>query len=209
MMNVLKGGAHASNNLDIRGIHDRAGRRGPAFAKPCAGGAEVFHAPEKPSRAAAPVYGVATRRFAAEPASNEAALQLARGDSSARDIILVRRHACLDCASSEFYQDGKYVSIRKKAKTRLPEFGDLLASWVEKYSDPQHRRRNGESDWDGWRALTPRGSARRCQLVGDETSSSPTPRSCAKASARHRQRDPHQVNQIGTLTETFAAIELA
>jgi enolase len=114
----------------------------------------------------------------------------------------------LDCASSEFYQDGKYVIDSKKQKLGSSEFGDLLASWAGKYPILSIEDGMAESDWDGWRALTER-LGRKLQLVGDDvfvTNTKILQQGIAKGVANSVLI---KVNQIGTLTETMAAIGMA
>ena len=119
------------------------------------------------------------------------------------DVLLA-----LDCASSEFYKDGKYVLEAEKQSLAAGKFADLLASWAEKYPIVSIEDGMAESDWDGWKGLTERLGS-KVQLVGDDLFVTNT-----KILREGIQRGIAnsiliKVNQIGTLTETFAAIEMA
>src|SRR5258707_5499770 len=157
MMNVINGGAHASNNLDIQEFMI-VPVGAASFREALRCGAEVFHALKSllESKRLSTTVGD-EGGFAPNLPSNEAALQLVleaierAGYHPGTNVALA-----LDCASSEFYQDGKYVLDSKKQKLGSPEFGDLLASWVEKYPILSIEDGMAESDWDGWRAMTPR-----------------------------------------------------
>src|SRR5258706_13692395 len=132
-------------------------------------GAEIFHALKGllESRRLSTSVGD-EGGFAPNLPSNEAALQLVleaiekAGYHAGTHVALA-----LDCASSEFYQDGRYVVDSKKQKLGSSEFGDMLASWVGKYPILSIEDRIAESDWDGWRALTER-LGQKVQLVGDD-----------------------------------------
>src|SRR6266853_1707053 len=173
-------------------------------------GAEVFHALKSllESKRLSTTVGD-EGGFAPNLPSNEAALQLVleaierAGYHAGTNVALA-----LDCASSEFYQDGKYFLDSKKQKLGSPEFGDLLASWVEKYPILSIEDGMAESDWDGWRALTQR-LGKKVQLVGDDVFVTNTKILREGSQLGIANSILIKVNQIGTLTETFAAIELA
>jgi enolase len=173
-------------------------------------GAEVFHALESllESKRLATTVGD-EGGFAPNLPSNEAALQLVleaierAGYHAGTNVALA-----LDCASSEFYQDGKYVLDSKKQKLGSPEFGEFLARWTDKYPIISIEDGMAESDWDGWRALTER-LGKKVQLVGDDVFVTNTKILREGIQLGVANSILIKVNQIGTLTETFAAIELA
>src|SRR5437899_1156946 len=175
---------------------------------PC--GAEVFHALKSllESKRLATTVGD-EGGFAPNLPSNEAALQLVleaierAGYHAGTNVALV-----LDCASSEFYQDGKYVLDSKKQKLGSAEFGEFLARWTDKYPIISIEDGMAESDWDGWRALTER-LGKKVQLVGDDVFVTNTKILREGIQLGVANSILIKVNQIGTLTETFAAIELA
>jgi enolase len=147
--------------------------------------------------------------FAPNLPNNEAALQLVleaierAGYHAGTNVALA-----LDCASSEFYKEGKYLLDSKKHKLNSAEFGDFLANWVGKYPIISIEDGMAESDWDGWRALTER-LGKKVQLVGDDVFVTNTKILREGIQLGIANSILIKVNQIGTLTETFAAIELA
>jgi len=147
--------------------------------------------------------------FAPRLPRHEAAIKLiieaieAAGYRAGEDVMLG-----LDCASSEFYEDGEYTLASEGLSLKAGEFIDYLAAWVEKYPIISIEDGMAEDDWEGWKLLTRR-LGERVQLVGDDLFVTNT---------RYVKQGIEQgiansvlikVNQIGTLTETFAAIELA
>jgi enolase 1/2/3 len=209
MMNVINGGAHANNSLDIQEFMIvPVGATTFRDALRC--GAEVFQALKKLLDAK----GLSTTvgdegGFAPSLPSNEAAIKLAldaiskAGYQPGTDVVLA-----LDCASSEFYKDGKYILESENQSLTPGKFADVLASWAEKYPIVSIEDGMAESDWDGWRGLTERLGS-KVQLVGDDLFVTNT-----KILREGIQRGIAnsiliKVNQIGTLTETFAAIEMA
>jgi enolase len=209
LMNVINGGAHASNNLDIQEFMI-VPVGAASFREALRCGAEVFHALESllESKRLATTVGD-EGGFAPNLPSNEAALQLVleaierAGYHAGTNVALA-----LDCASSEFYQDGKYVLDSKKQKLGSPEFGEFLARWTDKYPIISIEDGMAESDWDGWRALTER-LGKKVQLVGDDVFVTNTKILREGIQLGVANSILIKVNQIGTLTETFAAIELA
>src|SRR6267142_3354356 len=157
MMNVINGGAHASNNLDFQEFMI-VPVGAASFREALRCGAEVFHAlkslleSKRLSTAVGDEGG-----FAPNLPSNEAALQLVleaierAGYHAGTNVALA-----LDCASTEFYRDGKYVLDSKKQRLGSAEFGEFLARWADKYPIISIEDGMAESDWDGWRALTER-----------------------------------------------------
>jgi len=209
MMNIINGGAHAENSVDMQEFMIiPAGR--PSFREAMRCGAEVFHALKKTLHKK----GLATTvgdegGFAPDLPSNEAAIQYimeaisAAGYEPGTDVLIG-----LDCASSEFYKDGKYHLASENLQLSSEQFTDYLATWCEKYPIISIEDGMSEFDWDGWSLLTQRlGDA--VQLVGDDLFVTN-----AKILREGIQRGVAnsvliKVNQIGTLTETFQTIETA
>jgi enolase 1/2/3 len=209
MMNVINGGAHANNNLDIQEFMIvPVGAQSFREALRC--GAEVFHALKKLLDGK----GMATTvgdegGFAPNLPNNEAALQLVleaidkAGYQPGADVVLA-----LDCAASEFYKDGKYVLKSDHLKLDSGAFSDFLAVWADKYPIVSIEDGMAESDWEGWRVLTER-LGKRVQIVGDDIFVTNTKILREAIRLGVANSILIKVNQIGTLTETFAAIELA
>jgi enolase len=147
--------------------------------------------------------------FAPNLPGNEAALQLIMeaveqaGYRPGDDVAIG-----LDCASSEFYKDGLYQLESEGLQLSAAEFADYLAAWVAKYPIISIEDGMAESDWDGWRALTER-LGRKVQLVGDDVFVTNTKILREGIQLGVANSILVKVNQIGTLSETFAAIELA
>jgi enolase 1/2/3 len=209
MMNVINGGAHANNSLDIQEFMIvPVGASTFRDALRC--GAEIFQALKKLLDAKGMSTTVGDEGgFAPSLPNNEAAIKLAleaiskAGYQPGTDVLLA-----LDCASSEFFKDGKYVLESEGQALTPAKFADVLASWAEKYPIVSIEDGMAESDWDGWRGLTERLGS-KVQLVGDDLFVTNT-----KILREGIQRGIAnsiliKVNQIGTLTETFAAIEMA
>ena len=209
MMNIINGGAHAENSVDMQEFMIiPAGR--PTFREALRCGAEVFHALKKTLHKK----GLATTvgdegGFAPDLPSNEAAIQYimeaisAAGYEPGRDVLIG-----LDCASSEFYKDGKYHLASENLQLTSEQFTDYLATWCEKYPIISIEDGMSEFDWDGWSLLTQR-LGDSVQLVGDDLFVTN-----AKILREGIQRGVAnsvliKVNQIGTLTETFQTIETA
>ncbi|MBM3374131.1 MAG: phosphopyruvate hydratase [Betaproteobacteria bacterium] len=209
MMNVINGGAHADNGLDMQEFMIvPVGAQSFREALRC--GAEVFHA----LRGILTDKGLATAvgdegGFAPRLGKHELAIQTilqaieAAGYRPGEDVALA-----LDCASSEFYEDGEYTLRSEGLSLKAAEFADYLAAWADKYPILSIEDGMAENDWDGWKALTDR-LGDRVQLVGDDLFVTNT---------RYLKKGIEQgiansilikVNQIGTLTETLAAIEMA
>jgi enolase len=209
MMNIINGGAHAENSVDMQEFMIiPAGR--PTFREALRCGAEVFHALKKTLHKK----GLATTvgdegGFAPDLPSNEAAIQYimeaisAAGYEPGTDVLIG-----LDCASSEFYKDGKYHLASENLQLSSQQFADYLATWCEKYPIISIEDGMSEFDWDGWSLLTQR-LGDSVQLVGDDLFVTN-----AKILREGIQRGVAnsvliKVNQIGTLTETFQTIETA
>ena len=208
MMNVINGGVHADNNLDMQEFMI-VPLGAPTFKEALRYGAEVFHTLKKllHERGFATAVGD-EGGFAPRLPKHEAAIKFvieaieAAGYRPGEDIALA-----LDCASSEFYEDGEYTLASEGASFKAAEFVDYLAAWVDKYPIISIEDGMAESDWDGWKLLTQR-LGDRVQLVGDDLFVTNT---------RYIKQGIEQgianavlikVNQIGTLTETLAAIEM-
>jgi enolase len=210
MMNVINGGAHANNSLDLQEMMIIP-VGAPSLREAIRWGAEVFHALKKIlhdkhiSTAVGDEGG-----FAPSVESHEAALQLIlqaidkAGYRAGEQIALG-----LDCAASEFYHDGKYVLEGEGNLTLTAEaWTDMLATWVDKYPIISIEDGMHEGDWAGWAHLTQR-LGKKVQLVGDDlfvTNTKILKRGIDEGIANSILI---KINQIGTLSETFAAIEMA
>jgi enolase len=209
MMNVINGGAHANNSLDMQEFMIvPVGARTFRDALRC--GAEVFQSLKKllDSKGMSTTVGD-EGGFAPNLANHEAAIQLIldaidkAGYQPGSDVVLA-----LDCASSEFYKDGKYKLEGEGLELSHGQFTDFLANWADKFPIISIEDGMAESDWDGWKGLTDR-LGRKVQLVGDDLFVTNT-RILREGIQRGVANSILiKVNQIGTLTETFAAIELA
>ncbi len=209
MMNVINGGAHADNGLDMQEFMIvPVGAQSFRDALRC--GAEVFQTLRKllADRGLATAVGD-EGGFAPRLPKHEAAIQVileaveAAGYRPGEDVALA-----LDCASSEFFEDGEYTLRSEGLSLKAPEFADYLTAWVDKYPIVSIEDGMAENDWDGWKVLTQKLGG-RVQLVGDDLFVTNT---------QYLRRGIEQgiansilikVNQIGTLTETLAAIEMA
>ena len=209
MMNVVNGGAHANNSLDIQEFMIvLVGAQSFREALRC--GAEVFHALKKILDAKGMSTSVGDEGgFAPNLASNEAALALVleaidkAGYQPGAEVLLA-----LDCASSEFYKDGRYVLGSENLKLSSREFADYLAALADKYPIVSIEDGMAESDWEGWKVLTGR-LGRKVQLVGDDVFVTNTKILREGIQLGVANSILIKVNQIGTLTETFEAIEMA
>ena len=209
LMNVINGGAHADNSLDMQeflivplGL--------PTFREALRCGAEVFQALKRLLHAKGLPTAVGDEGgFAPRLANHEAALKLiieaieAAGYRPGEEVALA-----LDCASSEFYADGEYTLACEGRTLKADEFADFLSAWVDKYPIVSIEDGMAENDWDGWKILTQR-LGDRVQLVGDDVFVTNTRIIEQGIKAGIANSVLIKVNQIGTLTETFSAIELA
>jgi len=209
MMNVVNGGAHANNNLDIQEFMILpVGAKSFREALRC--GAEVFHHLKKlVDKKGYPTTVGDEGGFAPNVAGNDEAIELIlKAIESAeytpgQDVMLG-----LDCAASEFYKDGKYQLASEKLELTSPAFADYLANLVDKYPIISIEDGMAENDWDGWKILTER-LGKSVQIVGDDlfvTNTKILREGIAKGIANSILI---KVNQIGTLSETFAAVEMA
>jgi len=209
MMNIINGGAHADNNLDVQEFMI-VPYGAPTFSEALRYGAEVFHALKKLLRGRSLSTAVGDEGgFAPNVRNHEEAIELIlaairdAGFEPATQIGLA-----LDCASSEFYRDGKYRLAAENLSLSSVEFANLLAQWCERYPIVSVEDGMAEDDWSGWETLTERLGA-RVQLVGDDLFVTNT-RILAEGIRRGIANSVLiKLNQIGTLTETLAAIEMA
>jgi enolase len=209
MMNVVNGGAHANNNLDLQELMIIP-VGAPSFREAVRYGAEVFHALKKIIHDKGMSVAVGDEGgFAPNVANHEAAIQMileaieAAGYRPGEQIALG-----LDCAASEFYKEGRYHVEAEGLTLDSGEWTNILASWVDKYPIISIEDGMGESDWDGWKTLTERLGA-SVQLVGDDLFVTNTKILQEGIDKRIANSILIKINQIGTLTETFAAIEMA
>ena len=210
MMNVINGGAHANNTLDLQEFMILP-VGATSFREALRWGAEVFHALKKLINTQGMSTAVGDEGgFAPNVANHEAAIQLilkAIGEAGYEPGSQIALG--LDCASSEFYRDGKYT-LQGEGGLSLTsqEFANLLATWCDKYPIISIEDGMAENDWDGWKLLTDQ-LGKKVQLVGDDlfvTNTRILREGIEKGVANSILI---KINQIGTLTETFAAIEMA
>lgn len=210
MMNVINGGAHANNTLDLQELMIIP-VGAPSFREAVRYGAEVFHALKKIIDAKGMSTAVGDEGgFAPSVENHEAAIQMIleaidkAGYTAGEQIALG-----LDCAASEFYRDGQYVLEGEGGlKLAAPAWTDMLATWVDKYPIISIEDGMAEGDWDGWKHLTERLGG-KVQLVGDDLFVTNTKILKEGIDKRIANSILIKINQIGTLTETFAAIEMA
>ena len=209
MMNVINGGAHANNNLDLQELMIIP-VGAPTFREAVRWGAEVFHALKKIIHDKGMSTAVGDEGgFAPSVASHEAAIQLIleaidkAGYRAGEQIALG-----LDCAASEFYKDGKYHLEGEGLTLSAEEWTNILATWVDKYPIISIEDGMAEGDWDGWKLLTQR-LGDKVQLVGDDLFVTNTRILKEGIDKDIANSILIKINQIGTLTETFAAIEMA
>ena len=209
MMNVINGGAHANNSLDLQEFMI-VPVGAPSFREALRWGAEVFHA----LKTILHDKGISTAvgdegGFAPSVENHEAAIKLilqaieAAGYTPGEQIALA-----LDCAASEFYKDGQYHLAGKGLTLSAAAWTDMLATWCDKYPIISIEDGMHEGDWEGWKILSDR-LGRNVQLVGDDlfvTNTKILQEGIDKGIANSILI---KINQIGTLTETFAAIEMA
>jgi enolase len=209
MMNIVNGGAHANNSLDIQEFMILP-VGAPSFREALRYGAEIFHALKKilADRGLSTAVGD-EGGFAPDLGSNEEALEVIlqaidkAGYKAGRDIYLG-----LDAASSEFFKDGRYNLESENRRFTATEFTRYLADLAARYPIITIEDGMSEADWTGWGELT-RAVGDRIQLVGDDLFVTNT-RILAEGIAKHTANAILiKPNQIGTLTETLAAIAMA
>jgi enolase len=209
MMNVINGGVHANNNLDLQEFMIIP-LGAPSFSEALRYGAEVFHALKKlihdrnMSTAVGDEGG-----FAPNVKNHEAAIQLIleaidkAGYEAGRQVALG-----LDCASSEFFREGRYQLKGEGLTLDAKGFADLLGTWCDKYPIISIEDGMAENDWEGWAHITQQ-LGQRIQLVGDDLFVTNTRILREGIDRGIANSILIKINQIGTLTETFAAIEMA
>jgi enolase len=209
MMNIINGGAHADNSVDLQEFMILP-VGAPSIREAVRYGTEIFHS----LKSVLSKLGLGTTvgdegGFAPNLSSNEQAIEVIleaiekAGYKAGEDILLG-----LDVASSEFYQDGIYTLESENKKLNAQEFLDYLSPWFDKYPIITMEDGMDEGDWDGWKLLTEK-LGKNVQLVGDDlfvTNTSILQEGIDKNIANSILI---KVNQIGTLTETLAAINMA
>ena len=209
MMNVINGGAHADNNLDLQEFMIIP-VGAPSFREAIRYGAEVFHTLKKILHAKGLATAVGDEGgFAPSVASHEAAIQLIlqaieeAGYEPGTQIALG-----LDCAASEYFKDGNYHLEGENMVLTPAQKTGLLASWCDKYPIISIEDGMAENDWAGWKLLTET-LGKKVQLVGDDLFVTNTKILKEGIEKNIANSILIKINQIGTLTETFAAIEMA
>ena len=209
MMNIINGGAHANNNLDLQEFMIIP-VGAPSLKEAVRYGSETFHALRKIINSKGMTTAVGDEGgFAPSINSHEEAIELIleaitkAGYVPGKDIYLG-----LDCASSEFYENGKYA-LKKQGKIyEIDAWIDILEAWVDKYPLISIEDGAAEGDWSGWKKLTDR-LGKKCQLVGDDLFVT-NPEILREGIEKNVANSILiKINQIGTLTQTFEAIEIA
>ncbi len=209
MMNIINGGAHADNNVDLQEFmvlpvgFDR-------FSEALRAGTEIFHALKSVLKGKGLSTAVGDEGgFAPDLRSNAEALDtimeaIGKAGYKAGDDVLLG----LDVASSEFHDNGKYNLTGEGKRLTSEQFADFLADWCQQYPIVTIEDGMGEHDWDGWKLLTEK-IGRKVQLVGDDLFVT-NPRIFADGIKQSvANAILIKVNQIGTLTETLEAIAMA
>jgi enolase len=210
MMNILNGGKHADNNVDVQEFMIVPGNA-PTFAEALRMGAEVFHSLKKVLSKKGYNTAVGDEGgFAPNLKSNEEAIEvILEAIQQAKykvgeDIMLA-----LDPAASEFFENGTYVFHKSDGSKKKPEeMVKFWENWVAQYPIISIEDGMAENDWDGWKALT-RAVGDKIQLVGDDLFVTNTVFLGRGIEENAANSILIKVNQIGTLTETFEAIEMA
>jgi enolase len=209
MMNIINGGSHADNSIDLQEFMI-VPVGASSITEAIRYGAEIFHALKKVLIDQGMNTAVGDEGgFAPDLASNEAAIEVIltaisnAGYEAGKDIMIA-----IDAASSEFYKDGQYVLASENRSLSSAEFVDLLADWVEQYPIISIEDGMDENDWAGWKLLTDR-VGDKVQLVGDDLFVTNTKILAQGIEQGVANSILIKVNQIGTLTETLAAIDMA
>jgi enolase len=210
MMNILNGGVHADNNVDLQEFMIMP-RGAASFKEALRMGAEIFHNLKKILHEKKLSTSVGDEGgFAPDLKSNEEAIEVIlqaiekAGYKAAKDVFIA-----LDPAASSFYENGKYIleaeAVREKSSEDMVNF---YANWVSKYPIISIEDGLAENDWDGWKSLTKK-IGDNVQLVGDDLFVTNTKRLKMGIAKHVANSILIKVNQIGTLTETIEAIKLA
>jgi enolase len=209
MMNIINGGSHADNSVDIQEFMIMP-VGAPSFSEALRMCAEVYHTLKKTLTQKGYATGLGDEGgFAPNLKSNTEAIEViieaikGAGYEPGKDIFIA-----IDAASSEFYKDGKYV-LEHEGKTLSPaEMVDFYAQWVSKYPIISLEDGMAEEDWEGWKLLTDK-LGKKIQLVGDDLFVTNTERLSTGIQKGVGNSILIKLNQIGTLTETLNAIEMA
>jgi enolase len=209
MMNIINGGEHANNSIDLQEFMI-VPVGAPSLKEAVRYGAEVFHALKKILDARGMNTAVGDEGgFAPNLSSNEEAIEVIieaikkAGYEPGKDVYIG-----LDAASSEFYKDGKYVLESEGKSFTSEEFSDYLSTWVDKYPIITIEDGMAENDWDGWKYHTEK-LGTRVQLVGDDLYVTNTAILAEGIEKKIANSILIKLNQIGTLTETLNAIKMA
>lgn len=208
MMNIINGGAHADNNIDFQefmiapvGAYN--------FQEAIRMGSEIFHTLKKVLNKKGMATSVGDEGgFAPNLKSNEEGIEviLEAIDKAGYDTDQIK--ICLDVASSEFYEEGKYTLTGENKILNSEEMAEFLTHWTEKYPIISIEDGMAEQDWDGWSILTQKIGC-KCQLVGDDLFVTNTRRLAEGIRRNVANSILIKVNQIGTLSETLDAITTA
>ena len=206
MMNIINGGAHADNNIDFQEFMI-APVGAESFSHALQMGSEVFHTLKKVLGDKGMVTSVGDEGgFAPNLGSNEEGIEVILEAIDKAGYNTDQIKICLDVASSEFYEDGKYILEGNYFDNK--EMTEFLDKWVKKYRFISIEDGMAEQDWEGWEMLTQRLGS-RCQLVGDDLFVTNTRRLADGIKRKAGNSILIKVNQIGTLSETLDAISMA
>ncbi|MBR1908743.1 phosphopyruvate hydratase [bacterium] len=208
MMNIINGGVHADNNVDFQEFMI-APVGAACFSEAIRMGTEVFHHLKAILKEKGYVTSVGDEGgFAPNLSSNEEALCFIVEAIEKAGYTTEQIKICLDVASSEFYEDGKYTLAGENRTLSREEMVDFLEEWVDKYPIVSVEDGMAEEDWEGWEMLT-RKIGHKCQLVGDDLFVTNTKRLSEGIKRGIGNSILIKVNQIGTLSETLDAIAMA
>ncbi|MDD3149767.1 MAG: phosphopyruvate hydratase [Candidatus Gastranaerophilales bacterium] len=208
MMNIINGGSHADNNVDVQEFMI-APVGASCFQEALRMGAETFHALKKVLNEKGLATSVGDEGgFAPNLGSNEEAIQVILTAIKNAGYTTDQIKLCLDVASSEFYENGVYTLAGEGKKLSREQMVDFLADWVEKYPIISIEDGMDEEDWEGWKLLTEKLGS-KCQLVGDDLFVTNTKRLERGIKEGIANSILIKVNQIGTLSETLAAMSMA